>query len=45
MKKTCPTCKTDFEITKWQKTKVYCSGPCSQGYYNTANTKYRKAKK
>jgi len=45
MKKNCITCGKEFDITKWQKKKRYCSGPCSQGYYNTANNKYRKAKK
>jgi hypothetical protein len=45
MKKNCETCGKEFEITQWQKKKKYCSGPCSQGYYNTANHKYRKAKK
>tara|TARA_R100001509_G_C4789389_1_gene189219 strand:+ start:411 stop:569 length:159 start_codon:yes stop_codon:yes gene_type:complete len=38
----CPTCEKEFEITKFQKQKVYCSGPCSKGYYNTSNKKRKK---
>ena len=41
MFKKCETCGKEFSITKWQKTKRYCSAVCSQGYYNTANDRYR----
>jgi len=43
--RTCPTCKEKFVISKWQKSKIYCSGPCSQGSYRYTNAKQRKAKK
>lgn len=28
----CPTCNTEFTITKHQKTKRYCSDRCSKGW-------------
>jgi len=28
MKKICPTCLDTFEITKWQKSKIYCTELC-----------------
>ena len=28
MKKVCPTCLDTFEITKWQKSKIYCTEVC-----------------
>tara|TARA_R100001015_G_C4518401_1_gene88060 strand:+ start:154 stop:306 length:153 start_codon:yes stop_codon:yes gene_type:complete len=43
MEKICPTCKKKFTITKWQKSKIYCSGPCSGGSFKVWNKK-RKAR-
>ena len=28
LKKICPTCLETFEITKWQKGKIYCTEMC-----------------
>tara|TARA_R100001129_G_scaffold164024_2_gene129993 strand:- start:749 stop:919 length:171 start_codon:yes stop_codon:yes gene_type:complete len=28
MEKTCPICKKQFVITKWQKSKIYCTEFC-----------------
>ena len=28
MKKICPTCNETFEITKFQKSKIYCNDVC-----------------
>ena len=28
MIKTCPTCKEEFQITRWQKSKIYCTEVC-----------------
>ena len=32
MKKICPTCKETFEITQYQKSKVYCNDICKPGF-------------
>jgi len=42
--KICKTCNTEFAITRWQTTKVYCSGKCSDGWYENTNKKLRKTK-
>ena len=31
MIRTCPTCKKEFEITKFQKSKIYCNDICKPG--------------
>ena len=28
MIRTCPTCQEQFQITKWQKQKIYCNDIC-----------------
>jgi hypothetical protein len=28
MTRVCPICKKEFEITKWQKSKIYCTESC-----------------
>ena len=33
MNKKCPTCQTEFEITKWQKGKIYCTERCKPKIY------------
>jgi len=40
--KNCETCGKGFLINKWQTKKRYCSGPCTQGYYHSANKKRKK---
>ena len=32
MNRICPTCKKQFEITKWQKSKIYCQDICKPGF-------------
>ena len=32
MTRICPTCKKEFEITKWQKSKIYCQDICKPGF-------------
>jgi hypothetical protein len=44
-KKYCETCGGSFTPSQWQKTKRFCSGPCTNGWYNKTNSKYRKKKK
>jgi hypothetical protein len=41
--KTCVKCGNTFKIHHpSQRRKQYCSAPCSNGYYNTANKKRKK---
>ncbi len=32
MTRICPTCKKEFQITKWQKSKIYCQDLCKPGF-------------
>jgi hypothetical protein len=46
MKKTCIKCGNEFEITKWQKTKVYCQEICKPTFKpNYGNPQGRPKKK
>jgi hypothetical protein len=43
--KICKTCNTEFAITKWQTTKVYCSARCSKGWTETTGKNKGRPKK
>jgi endogenous inhibitor of DNA gyrase (YacG/DUF329 family) len=44
-KRICQTCGVEFNITQFQKKKIFCSGQCTNGWYGKTNSKYRKSKK
>jgi hypothetical protein len=43
--KICKTCNTEFAITRWQTTKVYCSDRCSKGWTQANGKKKGRPKK